>query len=232
LELVSVDDDQAPRIAGEIIAVVAVMEIVVDEDGRTVVVAQSAPAEVVISMIPMNPGRAPTPMIVGYPVPAQAKSPAPSAVMGCAPAPRLVRNPGPADDRIPDPAAVVIRPPIVIADRRNPDIAIRSFVGPAAVARQLVLVIGIILRKVGLCQALRVDRVAAGIPVVEIVAPRIERTRGRGKPAVGGRDLFAVPDQDRALFGRRFGRAAVNSEFGFLALKDIDPVQAFLHQIE
>jgi hypothetical protein len=39
LELVSVDDDQASRIGREIIAVVAVVEIVVDDDGRTVVVA-------------------------------------------------------------------------------------------------------------------------------------------------------------------------------------------------
>jgi hypothetical protein len=232
LELVPVDDDQASRVAGEIIAVVAVIEMVVEDDGRTVIVAQSAPAVVVISMVPMNPGRAPTPMILGNPVPAEAKPPAPSAVMGCAPAPWLVRNPGPADDRIPDPAAVVIGPPIVVADRRNPDIAVRSFVGPAAVARQLVLVIGVIHGKVGLCQAPGEDRVAAGIPVVEIVAPGIERAGGRDEAAVGSRDLFAVLDQDRALFGRRFGGAAVNSEFGFFALKDIDPEQAFLHQIE
>jgi hypothetical protein len=152
--------------------------------------------------------------------------------MGCAPAPRLVRNPGPADDGIPDPAAVVIGPPIVIADRRNPDVAIGSFVGPAAVGRQFVLVIIVVLGKVGLWQAPGVDRVAAGVPVVEIVAPGYERAGGREEAAVGGRDLFAVPDEDRALFGGRFGRAAVNSEFGFLVVKDIDSVQTFLHQIE
>jgi len=171
LKLVPVDDDQASRVSREIIAIVAIIETVVDENGRPVVVAESAPTVVVISMVPMDPSRTPAPMLVGNPVPAEAEPPAPTAVMIGTPTPRLVRNPGPADDGIPNPAAIVIGPPIVITVRRNPDIAVGSFIGPAAVAGKLVLIIIIFFGEVGLCQTTGIDRVAAGIPVAEIIAP-------------------------------------------------------------
>jgi hypothetical protein len=223
LELVSVDNDQAPGVGGEIISVIAIIEMIVKDNGRTVVVAQRAPAIMVISMVPMDPSRTPTPMILGNPIPAKAHSPAPAAVMIRAPAPWLIRNPCPADDGVPDPAPIVIRPPIIIANRRNPDIAVGGFISPAAVARQLGLVIAVILGEICPRHALRVKRIAAGVPIAEIIAARRERNGRGGKPAVDRRNLFAVPDLDRAFLTGRFGRAVISSEFGFFVLEDIDP---------
>jgi hypothetical protein len=232
LELVPVDNDQAPGVGGKIISVVAIIEMIVKDNGRTVVVAQSAPAIMVISMVPMDPSRTPTPMIMGNPVPAKAHSPAPAAIMIRAPAPWLVRYPCPADDGVPDPAPIVIRPPIIIANRRNPHISVGRFIGPAAVARKLVLIIVIIFGEICPRHALRVKRISAGVPIAEIIAARRER-KGRGdKPAVGRRNPFAVPDLDRAFLPGRLGRATISSEFGFFVLEDIHPEQAGFHDVE
>jgi hypothetical protein len=57
------------------------------------------------------------------------------------PSPRFIGKPGPADDGIPDPAAVKIRPPMIIADMRNPYIAVRSFIHPSAIGSQFHLIL-------------------------------------------------------------------------------------------
>jgi hypothetical protein len=167
LELVSVHHRQGVGTARVAAAVVAVIEIVVDDDHRVVVPAQRSPAAIVMTPVPMHPGG--TPGIVGDPVPAETQPPVPAAVVVGAPAPRLVGDPGPAANRIPDPAAVVIGSPIIHIDAGNPDITIRPFIGPAAVLGKLVFIVIKLRGKIALGNILAVEGVPVGVPVIEII---------------------------------------------------------------
>jgi hypothetical protein len=75
------------------------------------------------------------------PVPTQTQSPLPSPVVINTPSPRLIGNPCPAHERIPDPSSIIIRPPILIIDRGNPDIAIGLFIPPPSAVSQLNFII-------------------------------------------------------------------------------------------
>jgi hypothetical protein len=68
LELAFVDNGQGPGIGRIMTPMIAVVKIVVPDDDGMVVPAERTPADMIISMIPMNPGR--PPMIGGDPVPA------------------------------------------------------------------------------------------------------------------------------------------------------------------
>lgn len=139
LELVLVDNSQSPGTGGVVGPIIAVVKIVVDDYNRAVIPAERAPADVIISMIPVDPSR--SPMIGGDPVPAQSQPPMPSAVMVNTPAPGLIRNPGPADDRIPEPSSVIIGPPIRIIRGGHPDVPVRPFVDPIPIGGELIFVV-------------------------------------------------------------------------------------------
>ena len=89
---------------------IAIIEIIVDDDDRPIVPAQRTPADIIMPPIPVDPGG--TPMAGGNPVPAQAESPVPPSIMINTPAPGLIRDPGPAADWIPGPSAIIIGSPV------------------------------------------------------------------------------------------------------------------------
>ncbi len=68
LELAFADNSPGPGIRRIMIPMIAVVKIIVMDDDGTVVPAERAPADMIISMIPVNPSR--SPMIGGDPVPA------------------------------------------------------------------------------------------------------------------------------------------------------------------
>lgn len=90
--------------------VIAIIEIIVDDDDRPIVPTQRRPTDIIMPPIPVHPGR--TPMASGNPVPAQTEPPVPPSVMINTPAPGLVRNPGPAAGWIPEPSPVIIGSPV------------------------------------------------------------------------------------------------------------------------
>lgn len=139
LELVLVDNRQGTGPARVVGAVIAIIEVVVDEDHRAIVPAQGGPTVIIMTPVPMHPGG--TPGMMGDPVPAEAQPPVPAAVMGGTPAPGFVGNPGPTAERIPGPAAVVVGAPIIYINIGNPDIAVRPLVNPTAVISEFVFVI-------------------------------------------------------------------------------------------
>jgi hypothetical protein len=133
-----VDHGQGTGVDRIIRIAVVVIEMVIDDDDRTVIVAKGAPAHVIMIPIPVHPGRAP----VGPrdPIPAQVRPPVPPAVMGGAPAPGFRGDPGPADDGIPGPSAEIVGSPIDVIDIGDPDISIGLFIDPAAVIAQFFLI--------------------------------------------------------------------------------------------
>lgn len=62
------DNGPGPGIARIMIPVIAVIKIVVYDDDGTVVPTERAPTDMIISMVPVDPGR--SPVIRGDPVPA------------------------------------------------------------------------------------------------------------------------------------------------------------------
>jgi hypothetical protein len=153
--------------------IIAVVKIVIDDNNRMVVPAERAPAEIIISMIPVDPSRAP--MIGWNPVPAQSQPPMPSSVMVSAPAPRLIRNPVPAAAGVPGPPSIIIRPPIRIIDRGDPDISIRPFIDPIAVGGEFIFVVLELGRQIAFRNILILERIPVFIPVVKVIAMRRKR---------------------------------------------------------
>jgi hypothetical protein len=149
-----------------------IIENVVDDDRRIIVVGQRAPADIIIVPVPVDPSRTPGPIMMRNPIPAEAESPAPAAVVGRTPAPGLRGNPRPTDDRIPGPAAVIIRTPVGIRDGRHPDIAVSGFIFPAAVIGKLIFVIGVFTGQIRPIRAPGVNRIAALVPVAELITAR------------------------------------------------------------
>jgi hypothetical protein len=168
LELAPVDNGQSPGSGGVMGPIVAVVKIVVDDDNRAVVPAERAPTDVIIAIVPVNPGR--SPMIGGDPVPAQSHPPVPAAVVVSTPAPGLIRNPAPAAGRIPEPSSVIIGPPILVIHVGDPDVAVRPLIGPIAVGGELVFIIGKLRGQVALGDILILQRIPVFIPVVKIIA--------------------------------------------------------------
>jgi hypothetical protein len=121
LKLISAHDGQGAVASRGIESRITVIKMVVDDDDRTIVPAERAPADIVISIIPMHPGRAPG--AVGNPVPAQTEPPLPASVVIYAPAPGLIRNPGPTADRIPGPPPLIVGPPIGVGNSWNPNVS-------------------------------------------------------------------------------------------------------------
>jgi len=68
LELAFADNSPGPGIGRIMTPMIAVVKIIVMDDDGTVVPAERTPADMIISMIPLDPGR--SPMIGGDPVPA------------------------------------------------------------------------------------------------------------------------------------------------------------------
>jgi hypothetical protein len=231
LEMVAADDRHGPVMGGEIAVVVAVVKAVVDKQSGAVVPSQGAPADVVAIPPPVHPGR--TPVAPGDPVPAEAETPVPAAVMVDRPAPRLGRDPGPADDGVPGPTAVVIGPPIIIRrDVGDPDVAIRPFVDPLAVLVKLLFVIAHVGREVLPLAPFGQLDVAAAVPIVERVAAGKVIFRIAEKPAVGGGHGLLCLEEHGALLGRRFQTSFTDEDLGLPFGLDLEPVQAFLEDVE
>jgi hypothetical protein len=66
---------------------ITAVKMIVDDDHRIAVKTQRAPADIIISPMPVNPGR--PPMDGGNPIPAESKPPVPSSVMIDTPTPRV-----------------------------------------------------------------------------------------------------------------------------------------------
>jgi hypothetical protein len=147
--------------------VIAVIEVVVDDDHRIVIPAQGSPAAIIMTPVPMHPGG--TPGMMGDPVPAETQPPVPAAIVVGAPAPRLIGNPGPAASRIPEPAAVVVGAPIIDIDAGNPDITVGLLIDPAPVLGELVFVILKLRGEIALGNILAVKSVPVGVPEVEVI---------------------------------------------------------------
>jgi hypothetical protein len=168
LELASADNSQSPGSGWVMSPIVAVVKIIVDNNHGPVVPAEGAPADIIIAIVPMNPGR--SPMIGGDPVPAQSHSPVPAPVVVSTPAPGLIRNPAPAARRIPQPSSVIIGPPILVIHAGDPDVAVRPFIGPIAVGGELIFIVGQLRGQVALGDILILQRIPVFIPVVKIIA--------------------------------------------------------------
>lgn len=113
-----------------------VIEDIVNDNYGPVVITQRYPADIVITMIPVNPGWSPEP---GWnPVPARMYAPVPAAIMAGNPAPWLIREPGPAGSDQPDPAAVVVWSPVTVNSSGHPDAAVGRNISPFTVHFQLV----------------------------------------------------------------------------------------------
>src|SRR4030043_2300076 len=172
-------------------AAVTIVEAVVYKDTRVVVPAEGTPAVVVITPVPVHPGRAPGTM--GHPIPAQAEPPTPATVMIDGPAPGLIGDPGPAARGIPIPISVMVGPPVSIRMHvRHPDIAVGSLIGPIAVARKLALVVIKLGGQIPLGDGLGLDGVPALVPGVEIVPPEGE-VRPGSELTVRGPGLSPAP---------------------------------------
>jgi len=192
LELVPVDHGQGTGVDGIIRVVKAVVEMVIDDDDRPVVIAEGAPAHEIMVVIPVDPGRAP--VDPRDPIPAQVDPPVPPAVMGGAPAPGFGRDPGPSDDGIPGPPAEIVGPPIKVIDIGNPDMSVGLFIDPAAIIGQFFLIFGNAGRQVSRGASLGEEVVPGSIPLIEAIGPGIEAFRVGEELSAGSNELFPGPD--------------------------------------
>jgi hypothetical protein len=225
-----VDHGQGTGVDRIIRVAVAVIEMVIDDDDRAVIIAEGAPAHVIMIIIPVDPGRAP----VGPrdPIPAQVRPPVPPAVMGGAPAPGFRGDPGPTDDGIPGPSAEIVRPPIDVIDIGDPDISVGLFIGPAAVIAQFFLIFGDAGRQVSGGAPPGEEIVPGFVPLIEAVGPGVEAFRVGEELSAGGGELFHGPDQDGTLFAGRFGGPFVDEDSGPVVGVNLETVEAFLENVE
>ncbi len=169
---------------GIVLIVIPPVEVIVDDDHRAVIVAQGAPANIVISVIPVNPGW--SPVSGGNPIPSQAETPVPTAVMGYTPSPRLIGNPCPSANWIPYPSSVVIGPPGVVVNIGNPNITVWPLIGPTAVIIQLRLILIQFNRQITASHISVLEHVPASVPLCEaIFLTGIEIVRTKCKKSIG-----------------------------------------------
>ncbi len=234
LQLVPADDGHRPGVIPVAVpsAVMPSVEMVVNDDDRVIPIAEGAPADVIVMIVPVNPSRPPRPAMHRNPIPTQAVAPAPPAVMRGAPAPGLGGHPRPADDRIPGPAAVIIRPPAGVVNRRHPNIPVVGLVAPPAVVRQLIIIVGISRGQISPAQAPGVQCVARFVPRLKIVPAGEQAGRPSAPPASGGRDRFPRADKNGSVLAGRFGLAAVHGELRAAVRGDVQPVQAGLKDVK
>jgi hypothetical protein len=230
LELVLVDNSQSPRTSGVIGSMIPVIKIVVDDNNRVVVPAKRAPADIIISPIPVDPSR--SPMIGGDPVPAQSQPPMPPAVMINTPAPGLIRNPGPADDGIPDPSSVIIGPPIrIIIHGGHPNVPVRPLVGPVAIGGELIFVVLELGGQIALRDILILQRIPAFIPIVKII-PTVRERGLRTQMPVRGQEPRPAAYKFRAFLACCFHRTFKDCKLAPGLSHYIKPVKPFLQDIK
>ena len=131
MKLVSLNHDQSSRVYRIISLIVSLINIIIDNDHRPVIVAKRTPGNIIGIIIPVNPGRSPA--NCGNPVPAKAEPPVPPPVMVNGPAPGFSRNPGPANTWIPGPTPDQIWTPVNNGYCWHPNITIRPLINPAAI---------------------------------------------------------------------------------------------------
>lgn len=225
-ELIFMNDGQRPGVSRIIGVVIIIVEVVVDDDNRPIVPTQRAPAnKIIIPPIPIHPGRAPNG--VGDPVPAKPQPPMPSSVMVRAPSPRLIRYPIPAAEGIPDPSPIIVRPPIRISDIRNPDITVRSLIGPVTVRVELIFVFLELCRKIALGDILTLERIPVFVPISKIIAAGGQRPAGAEMP-VGSHETLPLSDNLRSSLASGFSRPFDHHELSPAVFMDIHPVESFL----
>jgi hypothetical protein len=229
LELTPMDNGQGAVVGGKMRAVVAVIKVVVVDHDGVIVPAERTPAEIIVAMVPMDPGRPPG--MMGNPVPAQTQSPVPPAIVVDGPAPALIGNPGPAARRIPVPVSIVIRTPIVIVNGRHPNIPVRPLVNPRTIVGQLFFIIIQVRRQILSRDILAVQAVPLLIEIIELVAPVRRRPLG-AQPTVRGCDLFPVGDDLGAALTGSFDRAFERRQLGFGVPPDVQSVEARLENIK
>jgi hypothetical protein len=230
LKLILVDDCHGVRTAGIMASMVAIIEIVVDENTGVVIPAQWTPAAVIISPVPMDPSRAPGAM--RYPIPAQAEPPAPAAVMVDGPAPRLRGDPGPTAQRIPIPVTVIVRPPVRVGNNvGHPDVAVGPFIGPRAVVGQLVLIVIELGGQIPFGGIASLDGIPVFVPSVEIV-PSVSEARLRAELPIGGHQPLPAADELGTAFAGRLRRTFKHRDLGFGVASGIEPVEALFQDVE
>jgi len=89
--------------------IIAAIEAVVYNNHGMIVIAEGTPTDIIISMMPVYPGR--PPVSCRNPIPSESKSPVPSPVMMDTPTPRIVGNPVPSNYWVPNPPAIIVWPP-------------------------------------------------------------------------------------------------------------------------
>ena len=166
-QLILADDGESARVSRVVSIIMPTIKLVVDDDHRAIVVTQRAPTDIIDSMIPVYPGWPPSPG--RDPVPTQADTPVPSAIMGNTPSPWLIRAPCPPADWIPNPSSVVIRSPRVMVDIRDPHVTIRPFIHPPAIIIQLRFILIHFDRKITCFHISAVKRIPAPVPFGESI---------------------------------------------------------------
>ena len=207
------------------------IETVVDNNHRAIIVTQRAPAQVIGSVVPVHPGRPPTPC--GDPVPSQATPPMPSAVMGNTPSPRLIRTPCPPADRVPNPSSMIIGPPGIVVDIRNPHIPIGSFIHPPSVVVQFGLIFIHFHREIPRSNIPVVKDISSPIPFCKsILISSIDVLGTQGEKSVGCGQSFSGADYFIASFASGFDGSFHHKKCRFLVIPDLEAVKPFLQNIK
>jgi hypothetical protein len=216
---------------GIVFVIMPTVEMVVDDDHRTIVITQRTPAEIIGPVIPVHPGRPPSPG--RNPIPAQAKPPVPSAVMGYTPSPRLIRAPRPPADRVPNPSSIIIGPPRVVVNIRDPDITVRSFILPPAVIIQFGLVFVHFNREVSCFHIPVVKDIPPPVPFCEsILASGINILGTKGENSVGRHQSFSAADYLKASFASGLDGSFHHKKGCFFVISDLKTIESFLQNIK
>jgi hypothetical protein len=216
---------------GVIRVIVPTIEAIIDNNHRAVVIAQRAPTDIIVSVIPVHPGWPPS--SGRDPVPSQVNSPMPSAVVRNTPAPWFIGAPCPSTNGIPDPSSMVIGPPGVVVDIGNPNVSIGPLIHPSAIVGQFGFIFMHFSRQI-LCPHIPVvEDIPAPVPLRErILVCGIDVIGSRGKHSVGYHQFFSATDHLRTLFSSGFDGSLYNKKGCFLIIPDLEAIKAFFQNIK
>jgi hypothetical protein len=169
--------------------------------------------------------------MVGDPIPAEAESPVPAAVVIDRPAPGLIGDPVPAEAGVPPPVAVEIRPPVVIDPIRDPDVSIGLFIRPVTVLVELLFVVFKLGWQVAGGSPLGEQGVPRCVPLVERVGAGVIVDGVADEPSICGSKSLPAADDDRARLSGGLEAAFKDDELGLTVNADIKPVESFFEDI-
>jgi len=208
----------------DIVGVIAVsIVVVVVNHSGIAVIAEGKPTVMKRCMAPVHPTRAPSHL--WDPVPAEAETPLPAAVVGYAPPPGIKGNPGISPTGIPHPTAVIIGPPGAVIDMRHPNISIGAFIHPVAVFSQFRLIGGQFRGEVTIGDRSGQEEVTAAVPIGKgILVSGGEAGRAEAERALGGHQPLQGSHLFRGGFSGRFHGTLDHPQFGLLIAHDPEPV--------